>query len=165
MVDVLKNNSIRYRILVIIALIIIPSIGANAQVEQRFSGDKNWPTLAKVSFKMVTDQYGEMSVPEFSSDVQKLDGETIALTGYIVPLEGLEGNFRPTHFLLSSLPLSACFFCGTGGPESVVEVQLEDPVKYTTDPITIEGTLKLNAYDPYQMMYILENSKFVETIN
>ncbi len=141
------------------------ALGVQAQVEKKFSGDHQWATLAKVSYKIVNDQYGEMSVPEFSQEIQQMDGETIELTGYIVPLDGLEGAFRPTHFLLSSLPLSACFFCGTGGPESVVEVQLEEPVEYTTEPITIKGILKLNAYDPYQMMYILESSEFVGIVN
>jgi hypothetical protein len=162
--DTLKYRMMKHITLMIITLLVLFG-EATAQEEKKFTRDKNWATLAKVSYKMVTDQYGEMSVPEFSTDVQSLDGKPLELTGYIVPLDGLEGAFRPTHFLLSSLPLSACFFCGTGGPESVVEVQLAAPVEYTTDPITIKGTLKLNAYDPYQMMYILEESELVEIVN
>ncbi len=60
--------------------------------------------------------------------------------------------------MLSSLPLNACFFCGVGGPETVVEVFTTKSVTYTEKPIEIQGTLMLNDRNPDQMIYILENA-------
>jgi hypothetical protein len=137
---------------------------AEAQ-EERFIGDPTWTILSKVTYKMVSDQFGEMSIPEFSSKIKEMDGKEIELTGYMVPLDGLNGVFNPDHFILSSLPLNACFFCGVGGPESVAEIYMEEPIKYTTDPITLKGTLKLNYNDPYQLMYLVDNTVFKGVVN
>jgi hypothetical protein len=79
----------------------------------------------------------------------------------MIPLDGLEGMFKPNHFILSSLPVEACFFCGTGGPETVVEVHMKKPLEYTKEVIKLKGKLTLNGLDPYQMMYILEETEQV----
>ena len=84
-----------------------------------------------------------------------LAGKEITLPGYMVPFEnGMKGS----HFILSSLPLNACFFCGVGGPESVVEVFLTDAIPYTDKPIEVKGTLYINTTDPDQMIYVLKNA-------
>ncbi|MEQ9443270.1 MAG: hypothetical protein RIG62_29805 [Cyclobacteriaceae bacterium] len=153
----------RYKFLLTAGLALALFSSLHAQ-EKKFSRNSNWSTLAKISYKTIQDPYGPMSVPEFNEAVKAMEGEEIELSGYIIPLDGLEGAFQPTHFILSSLPLSACFFCGSGGPESVVEVQLEDAIEYTTDPITLRGKLKLNGRDPYQMIYILQDAEFVEVV-
>lgn len=129
--------------------------------DQRRISSQMWSTLAKVDFKMQESAYGEMFVPQFANDVKALDGKEITLTGYIVPADGLKGVFKSSHFILSSLPLAACFFCGVGGPESVVEVYMSENMEYTTDAVKIKGRLTLNAIDSYQMIYILEDGKFM----
>mgnify|MGYP006902054799 CR=1 FL=1 len=149
---------------VLLFLFFMVTILVRAQ-DERFTGTKNWAAMAKVTYKIVDDQFGEMSIPEFSKQVESMAGEEIELTGYLVPLDGLKGVFNPDHFILSSLPLSACFFCGVGGPESVVEVYLEEPIEYTTEPITLKGKLRLNYNDPYQMIYIIDNAEFVGVVN
>jgi hypothetical protein len=61
--------------------------------------------------------------------------------------------------MLSSLPLNACFFCGVGGPETVIEVNLKSPVKYTDKPVEIRGVLELNDTDPDKMIYQLNSAE------
>lgn len=136
------------------------NLPAGAEDQKRVSSQM-WSTLSKVSFKMQESVYGEMSLPVFSNEIKALDGKEITLPGYLVPADGLKGVFRSNHFILSSLPLAACFFCGVGGPESVVEVYMDKPLKYTTDAISIKGTLNLNSMDSYQMIYILEDAEFL----
>lgn len=121
------------------------------------SANNNWNTLAKVSYKVEQDEFGELYVPEFSSEVKELEGKEITLQGFIIPFEGM---FKPKHLILSSLPIDACFFCGTGGPESVAEVYLKEEIKYTTRPVKIKGRLKINYNDINELMYVLENATF-----
>jgi hypothetical protein len=117
-----------------------------------------WPKLYDITFQKATDNLGDFNKPIFSDNVKSLNGKTITLPGYMVPFEnGIKG----THFMLSSLPLNACFFCGVGGPESVVEVNLKTPISYTEKPIQVRGTLKLNNSDPDKMIYIIDNADYM----
>ena len=116
-----------------------------------------WGTLSKVTYKIGKDEYGELYIPVFGEDVKKLEGKEVVIPGYIIPFDGM---FKPDHIIISSLPLSECFFCGSGGPETVMDVFLKEPVKYTSNPIKIRGILTLNDKDPDQMMYILKDAKF-----
>ncbi len=136
------------------------TIPPGAEDQKRISSQM-WSTLSKVSFAMQESPYGEMSLPRFSKEIKELEGKEITLPGYLVPAEGLKGAFESRHFILSSLPLAACFFCGVGGPESVVEVYMSEPLEYTTEAVKIKGKLSLNAMDSYQMIYILEDARFM----
>ncbi len=70
----------------------------------------------------------------------------------IAQLASPEPGEKQTHFLLSSVPLS-CNFCMPGGPESMVEVKTRDPVRYTLDPVTVEGKFAVLSDDPYGLYY------------
>ena len=70
-----------------------------------------------------------------------------------------EGTTRGNHFMLSSMPLNACFFCGVGGPETVVEVYVKNAIEYTEKPIQVRGVLKLNDKEPDKMIYLLEDAE------
>ncbi len=119
---------------------------------------KNWETLADVKYEKSKDEYGEIYVPKFGEDVQKMNGKMVSLTGFIIPFEGM---FEPKHIILSSLPIAACFFCGGSGPETVAEAYLTEEVKYTAKPVTVTGRLELNDTDYDQLMYILKDAKVV----
>jgi hypothetical protein len=114
-----------------------------------------WPKLYDIQFVKATDANGEYEKPVFSAAAKSLQGKTISLPGYMAPFEsGMKGK----HFMLSSLPLNACFFCGVGGPETVIEVFLKEEVSYTEKPIEVSGTLMLNDTNPDQMIYVLKNA-------
>ncbi len=117
-----------------------------------------WKSLAEVSYKISEDQYGELYVPVFSANISKLEGKVVAADGYIIPFEGM---FKPEHIILSSLPLAECFFCGSGGPETVMEVMLSSPIKYTSNRVKVRGKLTLNSKDPEKLMYILKDAVLV----
>ncbi|WP_184494454.1 hypothetical protein [Algoriphagus iocasae] len=134
------------------ALVLLGTVTANAQ-------DKNvWKSLSDVSYKVSKDNFGELYVPVFSEESKKLEGTVVEADGYIIPFEGM---FKPEHIILSSLPLAECFFCGSGGPETVMEVMLTDPIKYTSKRVKVRGKLVLNGNDPEKLMYILKEAKLV----
>lgn len=121
------------------------------------SGDKfkTWKVLEGISYEKSTDEYGEIYVPVFSEEVKALEGKEVTLPGYIIPFEGM---FKPEQLIISSLPIASCFFCGSGGPETVAEVEMREPVKYSAKLVEVTGTLELNDSDTDQLMYILKNA-------
>ncbi len=121
-------------------------------------GQGVWKTLTEVSYKISEDQFGELYVPVFSENIKKVEGKVVEAEGYIIPFEGM---FKPTHIILSSLPLAECFFCGSGGPETVMEVMLTSPIKYTSKRVKVRGKLTLNAKDPEKLMYILKEGQLI----
>lgn len=117
-----------------------------------------WKSLSEVSYKISEDQFGELYVPVFSENIKKLEGKEVEADGYIIPFEGM---FKPEHIILSSLPLAECFFCGSGGPETVMEVMMASPIKYTSKRVKVRGKLTLNAKDPEKLMYILKDARLI----
>ncbi len=117
-----------------------------------------WKDLADVTYKIGEDEWGELYLPVFSDNIKKLEGTEVVADGYIIPFEGM---FKPEHIIISALPLAECFFCGAGGPETVMEVMLKDPVKYTSKRVKVKGTLTLNDNDPEKLMYILQDAQML----
>jgi hypothetical protein len=121
----------------------------------------DWKVLAQVDFK---DQYFEQYeawylVPEFKKDVKKLEGKTVMIKGYVIPLD-VDGG----QYALSAYPFSACFFCGGAGPESVMSLEFsEKPRRYKTDEqLFFKGKLELNNTDVDRFNYILNECEEVE---
>jgi hypothetical protein len=142
-----------YRCLPLLLLLLAAPPALQAQ-------DGMWKTLGKITF---TKKYDELlgfkvDVPVFSADVKKLDGQRISIKGYIIPVEGYRSH---KEFIFSAFPYNMCFFCGGAGPETVMEVKTKQPVKYTTEPIILRGTLRLNDSDINRLMYWLEDAELV----
>lgn len=135
-----------------IALFISPA--AQAQEENL------WKTLSKITYeKKYDDLLGfKVDVPVFSKDIEKLEGKTVEVSGYIVPVEGYKSH---SEFVFSAYPYNMCFFCGGAGPETVMEVTSTEPVKYTTDKVRLRGKLSLNNDDINRLMYVLSDAELV----
>ena len=115
-----------------------------------------WHTLAQVSFKNVKDKNGyDAELPVFSKYLKTFQGKKVQMKGYVIPLDEVGGG----KFMLSSLPFNLCYFCGAAGPETVVEVETTEKVKFSTKQITMEGIIVLNETDPNHHIYILKNAK------
>lgn len=138
------------RKLVFVILLVVGAFSLKAQ-----TSSENWSTLSKLEYTKSTDEYGEIYVPKFGEPIRALEGKEIELSGYIIPFEGM---FEPDHLIISSVPVASCFFCGGAGPESVAEVYLKEPVKYTAKKVTVTGKLTLNDSDVDQLMYILKDA-------
>jgi len=128
------------------------------------SKENLWKTLAKITYKKEYDELMgfEVDKPVFSEAIKKLEGKTVTVKGYIIPVEGYKSH---TEFVLSAFPYNMCFFCGGAGPETVMDVRAVDPIEYTADPVVLRGTLRLNAQDINQLMYALENAELTREAN
>lgn len=121
-----------------------------------------WPKLYNVQYIPNSEDFDGLDKPVFSEAVKALNGKTVTVPGYLVPFEN--GALKSNHFMLSSLPISACYFCGGGGPETVIEVFSMVPIPFTDKPVEIKGNLFLNDRDPGQMIYVLTSAESLGTI-
>jgi hypothetical protein len=104
-----------------------------------------WSLLTAVKTKTEKNKV----LPVFDKPQLALNQKTQRVQGFMMPLEPGE---KQTHFLLSSVPLT-CSFCVPGGPESMVEVKTKSAVRYTLEPVTVEGKFAVLSDDPYGLYY------------
>jgi hypothetical protein len=133
------------------SLSVVPNIPAGKIVEL------TWHALTDVTFKEVYVSDLDMYYwkPTFGPGVKALEGKEVFITGYVIPVD-YDENF----YVISRYPYANCYFCGGGGPESVVDLRFSSKNRtYKTDErLTFKGKLKLNATDIYQMNYILDGA-------
>ena len=118
----------------------------------------SWETLADVEF---TDKYMEdvdeyFLYPHFGPRVKQLEGQEVILKGFILAIDPSEG-----YYILSKGPFASCFFCGAGGPETVVELNLKSEKDFFSmdELVTMKGVLILNPDDIYQCNYIFKSAE------
>lgn len=121
-----------------------------------------WEDLQDVNFeeKYYEDIDQFMLFPVFGDKIKAMENKTWVLSGYVIPVTpGDQDN--PPLYVLSANPFSACFFCGNAGPESVVELELQEPyVLYGTDEFrSFEGSLQLNDSNVDRLNYILVDAE------
>jgi hypothetical protein len=105
--------------------------------------------IASLSFLLLVRDQVERALQRDLAAVQALNNRTVKLEGSMMPLEAGE---KQRHFLLSSVP-TTCPFCVPAGPEGLVEVRSRTPVKYTPEPVTVEGKMAVLTRDPYGLFY------------
>jgi hypothetical protein len=138
----------------VFALLALPFPSAFAQ-EGNF-----WEVLAEVQLKPMKDANGyTVEVPDFSKHLQSYHQKKVVIKGYLIPMQETNDGGK---FMLSRLPFNVCYFCGAAGPETVVELEIETPPKFSTKQKVFEGILYLNKNDVDHHMYILKNSKEVK---
>lgn len=120
-----------------------------------------WKTLSKITYKK---QYNEImgfkvDVPVFSKDIMALEGQVVEVKGYIIPVEGYKSH---KEFIFSAFPYNMCFFCGGAGPETVMEVEAMDPIKFKSEAIKLRGVLKLNADDINNLMFKIVDAQQIK---
>ena len=135
----------------LIVLILFAAAEAGAQ-------ENPWKLLRDVEVENKFDESVgyQVEYPVFGPKARALNGEEITIRGYMIPYEVYLG---PKYFILSALPVAACFFCGGAGPETVMEVYTEEEVEISQDRVTVTGKLRLNEDDPNHMMYVLKEAK------
>ncbi|MDW8311862.1 MAG: DUF3299 domain-containing protein [Burkholderiales bacterium] len=116
-------------------------------------GFVSWKLLAQVGLLRQNNRL----VPQFSPEVLQLDGKSIRLQGFMMPLD--IGD-RQRRFLLTAAP-PHCAFCLPAGPESMVEVRAKDPVRYTIDLVAISGRLQVLREDPAGLYYRLVDAEAI----
>lgn len=97
-------------------------------------------------------------VASFTSPIMKQAGETIEISGFMLPLDP---DTKQRHFLLVSSPPS-CFYHFPGGPAGVVEVFSEDGIEASWAPVNLTGKLVLVEKSETGIIYQLEQAEITE---
>ena len=113
-----------------------------------------WSVLTAVKTKNDKNRI----LPVFNLDQMALNQKTQRIQGFMMPLDPGE---KQRHFLLSSVPLT-CAFCLPGGPESMVEVKTKTPVRYSMEPVVVEGKFVVLNDDPYGLYYRVTDAASVK---
>jgi|SRR5687768_8568670 hypothetical protein len=117
-----------------------------------------WDLFAKTKFESkYYEKLGEyLFYPNFPPDLKAMEGKDITIEGYYVPFAPEDGDY----IIISKFPMSQCFFCGGGGPESITEVKFaKETSKFNVDDlITVKGKLKLNTDNLDHLNFILEQA-------
>ena len=79
----------------------------------------------------------------YPDSLKAKDGTVVRIRGFMYPLEAGETH---TYFLLSALPPS-CPFCLPASARGLVEVTCDEGVRYTLQPVLIEGRFELMEED------------------
>jgi hypothetical protein len=125
---------------IVLALLLFTGLAVKAQhnPDDQVMSD-NWDVIGSVDFKIVKDT--EMFAI-YNNNIKKFANKPFELEGYIVPIKD---GMKQTRFMLSTLPINQCYFCGKNGVPIMVLVELAEPIKFTYQTITVKGTLKLNT--------------------
>jgi hypothetical protein len=120
-----------------------------------------WNEFAKTKFEpKFYENLGEyLFYPTFTPELKALVGKEVTIEGFYVPFAPEDG----AYIIISKFPMSQCFFCGGGGPESVAEINFaKDPGTFQVDDlITVKGKLKLNTDDVDHVNFILTDAVLV----
>lgn len=120
------------------------------------SKDPLWPKLgaSKVTYNTKTALYDLTPTPE----VRAMAGKTIRVHGFIIPLDGLD---MTKHFLIG-INTPVCLFHPPGEPNEVIEVRSVRPVRWTDDPVTVEGVFGLIRNTEMGVFFTLSQAKPVK---
>ncbi len=135
--------------IVFISLFIVHSTCAQSEL--------TWDDFADVHFD---EEYNEkyevyFLLPTFGDMIKSYQGKEISIKGYFLDIAG-----NGEVLLVSQYPMASCFFCGTVGPETIVEVSFKEKPSFRTDQVvTVTGILELNREDVDHCIYVLKEAE------
>lgn len=111
----------------------------------------SWSTLKRIQVV----QQNRMMVPRFDPAILALEGKAIKVQGFMLPLDMAE---QQKHFILSSVSPS-CPYCLPAGPEGMMEVISPDAIRFSQDPVVVQGKLVLLHKNENGLLYKLVDGK------
>lgn len=96
-------------------------------------------------------------VAEFPAAVAERAGETVKLSGFMMPLDP---DLQQRRFLLTSNPPS-CFFHVPGGPAGAVEVFSDEGIEMSWDPVVLEGRFEPQPRSEIGVVYRLHDARLL----
>ena len=120
-----------------------------------------WDMLEDVKYKLKwnAEYQLDFNYPVFGKNIKKYKGKEVDIAGYMIPLD-VNGGL----YVISRYNYASCFFCGGGGPESIVTLKFKTkPKRYKTDDyLTMKGILELNETNVNEYFYIFKNAEEVK---
>jgi len=131
-----------------ILTLILAFVIQSSLIGQSIPTENIWKTLSKITYKKEYDELMGFKIdkPVFGDAIKSLEGKEVTI-----------------KVIFSAFPYSMCFFCGGAGPETVMEVEAVEGIKYSDEAILLKGTMKLNDKDINRLMYKLVNAKLVKS--
>lgn len=120
----------------------------------------SWNLFTSAKFKEVpVNEYYAADLLVKTPEIAKLDQKEMTISGYYIPTG--DDNI----IIISKLPMAACFFCGGGGLESIMEIKPKQKIKrqFSVDEIiTFKGILTVNDKDYNELPFIMKSAVLVE---
>ena len=151
--------------LFVIFIIILTTFSLNARKQSK---ENVWSLLlkdVKIGYIYSLKYDALLPKPKFGKELKKLNGKTITIKGFFLPLD-LTGDI----FVISYNPMSTCFFCTGTGLQSIIELNVlpEHLKKFkrlrTDNYFQVTGKLRLNTDTSEHLIYILDEVEFVQLI-
>jgi hypothetical protein len=141
-------------------LFLLCSSAAVAQTQKYHVNDQlrslNWDVIGSVKFEL--NEKNEL-LPLFSESIKRFDNREFDLTGYLIPIKSGQ---KQQKFLLATLPINQCYFCGQNGVPVMIMIEMESAVPYSEKPIRVKGILKLEQKDAsYAPPITIKNAKLI----
>ena len=119
----------------------------------------DWVTLADVKFEKEYSEelMLEYDVATFGDLIKQFNGKEVQISGYVIALDALG-----VSFVLSRNPNATCFFCGGGGPETIVDIKVKPKAlkRYKMDERkTFKGILKMYPDNSGSFIYLLTEAE------
>lgn len=119
-----------------------------------------WNVFEEVEFKseFIEEEGTYVLKPVFTDEVKNLDGKEVEVLGYYIPV-----SMKEDVIILSRTNYTSCYFCGGGGPETVIEVEPLNRFQKlkTDDKIRVKGILSLNSDNIYRLNFILKEATII----
>jgi len=119
-----------------------------------------WDVLKDVKFEGSFDENSstEYDRPIFGESLEKLEGKQIEISGYVIPMD-----INLNYYVVSAYPFAACFFCGSAGPETVMDLHLTKEHNFKNDErVTFCGELVLNRNSFFELPFAMRNAKICD---
>ena len=135
---------------------VVPGHTVHNQVPDAPSAVLSWQDLMDLEVRVETpaplQTVFHVSYPE---SLKARDGTVVRIEGFMYPLEAGE---KHTYFLLSALPPS-CPFCLPASARGLVEVNCAEGVRYTLEPVLLEGRFQLLEDSATGLHYRLDDAR------
>lgn len=116
----------------------------------------NWDVIASVKFELT--EKNEL-LPLFSETIKRFQNKEFELKGYLIPIKS---GAKQQQFLLATLPINQCYFCGQNGIPVMIMIEMESAIPYSEKPIKVKGILKLEQKDAsYAPPITIKNAKLI----
>ena len=134
--------------------------GVKAQTQKHNPNDQlrslNWDVIASVKFELT--EKNEL-MPLFSESIKRFENREFDLTGYLIPLKSGQ---KQQKFLLATLPINQCYFCGQNGIPVMIMIEMEQAIPYSEKPVKVKGILKLEQKNAtYAPPITIKNAKLI----
>lgn len=124
--------------------------GPNGNGTLDHADDRRWLIFAQAS--ITADDARGVYVATFPPAIRRLNGARVTITGYMLPLEP---STLATHFVLTRRS-TGCPFCPPNEPAEAIEIRAQRPLRYTQQPTSLSGRLRLVTQSATGLFYRLE---------